>query len=33
MLLVIIVVVIIYVVAIVRFRRSKLGEDLVPEAS
>ncbi len=31
MLLVILVVVIIYVVAIVRFRRSKLGEDFVPE--
>ena len=31
MLLVIIVVVIIYVVAIVRFRRSKLGEDHIPE--
>jgi len=31
MLLVILVVVIIYVVALVRFRRSKLGEDFVPE--
>ena len=31
MLLVIIVVVIIYVIALVRFRRSKLGEDHIPE--